>query len=280
MKYLEVAKFGNDYLINKNIQNYKLDVEILASETINKSREHFLLNEKNKFTKKEFKKFNKLLKQRNNRQPLAQIINKKEFWKKNLYIDGNVLIPRPESEHLVEETINLIKDEANYSILDIGCGSGCLIISILLERIKCRGTALDVSKKAIKVSKINAKMQHIQNRIKFIHSDIDKVIVGKYDLIVTNPPYINKHKIKYLDDEVRIFEPKLALDGGIDGLSKIRNIILKSSKLIKRGGKLIIEIGFDQKFKVLEILKKNFFYVNKVVKDYSGKDRCIISTKL
>ena len=280
MKYLEAAKFGNDYLINKNIQNYKLDVEILASETINKSREHFLLNEKNKFTKKEFKKFNKLLKQRNNRQPLAQIINKKEFWKKNLYIDGNVLIPRPESEHLVEETINLIKDEANYSILDIGCGSGCLIISILLERIKCRGTALDVSKKAIKVSKINAKMQHIENRIKFIHSDIDKLIVGKYDLIVTNPPYIDKHKIKYLDDEVRIFEPKLALDGGIDGLSKIKNIILKSSKLIKRGGKLIIEIGFDQKFKVLEILKKNFFYVNKVVKDYSGKDRCIISTKL
>ena len=280
MKYLEAAKFGNDYLINKNIQNYKLDVEILASETINKSREHFLLNEKNKFTKKEFNKFNKLLKQRNNRQPLAQIINKKEFWKKNLYIDGNVLIPRPESEHLVEETINLIKDEANYSILDIGCGSGCLIISILLEKIKCRGTALDVSKKAIKVSKINAKMQHIQNRIKFIHSDIDKVIVGKYDLIVTNPPYINKNKIKYLDDEVRIFEPKLALDGGIDGLSKIKNIILKSSKLIKRGGKLIIEIGFDQKFKVQEILKKNFFYVNKVVKDYSGKDRCIISTKL
>ena len=280
MKYLEAAKFGNDYLINKNIQNYKLDVEILASETINKSREHFLLNEKSKFTKKEFNKFNKLLKQRNNRQPLAQIINKKEFWKKNLYIDGNVLIPRPESEHLVEETINLIKDEANYSILDIGCGSGCLIISILLERIKCRGTALDVSKKAIKVSKINAKMQHIQNRIKFIHSDIDKVIVGKYDLIVTNPPYINKHKIKYLDEEVRIFEPKLALDGGIDGLSKIKDIILKSSKLIKRGGKLIIEIGFDQKLKVQEILKKNFFYVNKVVKDYSGKDRCIISTKL
>ena len=280
MKYLEAAKFGNDYLINKNIQNYKLDVEILASETINKSREHFLLNEKNKFTKKEFKKFNKLLKQRNNRQPLAQIINKKEFWKKNLYIDGNVLIPRPESEHLVEETINLIKDEANYSILDIGCGSGCLIISILLERIKCRGTALDVSKKAIKVSKINAKMQHIENRIKFMHSDIDKVFVGKYDLIITNPPYIKKSKIKYLDEEVKTFEPKLALDGGIDGLSKIKKIILKSSKLIKRGGKLIIEIGFDQKFKVLEILKKNFFYVNKVVKDYSGKDRCIISTKL
>ena len=280
MKYLEVAKFGNDYLINKNIRNYKLDVEILASETINKSREHFLLNEKKKFTKKEFNKFNKLLKKRNNRQPLAQIINKKEFWKKNLYIDDNVLIPRPESEHLVEEIINLIKDAANYSILDIGCGSGCLIISILLEKIKCRGTALDVSKKAIKVSKINAKMQHIENRIKFIHSDIDKLIVGKYDLIVTNPPYIRKHKIKYLDDEVRIFEPKLALDGGIDGLSKIKNIILKSSKLIKRGGKLIIEIGFDQKLKVQEILKKNFFYINKVVKDYSGKDRCIISTKL
>ena len=114
-----------------------------------------------------------------------------------------MLIPRPESEHIVEETANLIKDERNYSILDIGCGSGCLIISILLERINCRGTALDVSKKAIKVSKINAKMQHIENRIKFMHSDIDKVFVGKYDLIITNPPYIKKSKIKYLDDEVK-----------------------------------------------------------------------------
>ena len=280
MKYLEVAHFGNNYLFNKNIQNYKLDVEILASSIIKKSREYFLLNQKKKFTKKEFNRFKKFLKKRNNRQPVAQIINKKEFWKQNLYIDNNVLIPRPESEHIVEETANLIKDERNYSILDIGCGSGCLIISILLDKINCRGTALDVSKKAIKVSKINAKMQHIENRIKFMHSDIDKVFVGKYDLIITNPPYIKKSKIKYLDDEVKTFEPKLALDGGIDGLSKIKKIILKSSKLIKRGGKLIIEIGFDQKFKVQEILKKNFFYVNKVVKDYSGKDRCIISTKL
>ena len=280
MKYLEVANFGNSYLFNKDIENYKMDVEILASSIINKSREYFLLNQKKNFTKKEFNRFKKFLKKRNNRQPLAQIIKKKEFWKQNLYIDNNVLIPRPESEHLVEETVNLIKDERNYSILDVGCGSGCLIISILLEKIKCRGTALDVSKKAIKVTKINAKIQHIENRIKFIHSDIDKLIVGKYDLIITNPPYISKHKIKYLDDEVRIFEPKLALDGGIDGLSKIRKIILKSSKLIKRGGKFIIEMGFDQKFKVEQILKENHFYVNKVVKDYSGKDRCIVAPKL
>ncbi len=280
MKYLEVANFGNNYLFNKDIQNYKLDVEILASSIINKSREYFLLNQKKNFTKKEFNRFKKFLKKRNNRQPLAQIIKKKEFWKQNLYIDNNVLIPRPDSEHLVEETVNLIKDERNYSILDVGCGSGCLIISILLDKINCRGTALDICKKAIKVSKINAKMQHIENRIKFMHSDIDKVYVGKYDLIITNPPYIKNNKIRYLDDEVKIFEPKLALDGGIDGLSKIRKIILKSSKLIKRGGKFIIEMGFDQKFKVEQILKENHFYVNKVVKDYSGKDRCIVATKL
>jgi len=280
MKYFEVIHFGNNYLLNKNIQNYKLDVEILASSIINKSREYFLLNQKKKFTKKEFNKFKKLLKKRNNKQPLAQIISKKEFWKQNLYIDNNVLVPRPESEHLVEETLNVIRAERNYSILDIGCGSGCLIISILIDKINCKGTALDVSKKAIKVSKINAKMQHIENRIKFMHSDIDKVYVGKYDLIITNPPYIKNNKIRYLDDEVKIFEPKLALDGGIDGLSKIRKIILKSSKLIKRGGKFIIEMGFDQKFKVEQILKENHFYVNKVVKDYSGKDRCIVATKL
>ena len=280
MKYLEAAKFGNDYLINKNIQNYKLDVEILASKIINKSREHLITNQKNEFTKKELRKFKELLKKRNKKQPIAQIIKNKEFWKKNFYIDKNVLVPRPDSEHLVEEALNLIKPEKNYSILDIGSGSGCLIISILLDRIKSRGVALDISKKAIKVSKINAKMQHIENRIKFIHSDIDKVFRGKYDLILSNPPYIKKHKIKYLDDEVKIFEPQIALDGGIDGISKVKNVILKSSKLIKRGGRLIIEIGFDQKFKVREILKKNNFYVNKFVKDYSNKDRCIVATKL
>ncbi len=280
MKYFEAVQIGNNYLFNKNIKNYKLDVEILASKIINKSREHLITNQKNEFTKKELRKFKELLKKRNKKQPIAQIIKNKEFWKKNFYIDKNVLVPRPDSEHLVEEALNLIKPEKNYSILDIGSGSGCLIISILLDRIKSRGVALDISKKAIKVSKINAKMQHIENRIKFIHSDIDKVFRGKYDLILSNPPYIKKHKIKYLDDEVKIFEPQIALDGGIDGISKVKNVILKSSKLIKRGGRLIIEIGFDQKFKVREILKKNNFYVNKFVKDYSNKDRCIVATKL
>ena len=280
MKYFEAVKIGNKYLLNQNIKNYKLDVEILISKITNRSREYILLNQNKKLTKKEFYKLNKFLKKRKKKQPLAQIIKNKEFWKKSLYVDGNVLVPRPDSEHLVEEAIKLINPKKRYRILDIGCGSGCLIISILLERPYSRGVAVDISKKAINVSKINAKMQHLGNRIKFIHSDIDKVFSGKYDLILSNPPYIKKHKIKYLDDEVKIFEPRIALEGGLDGLLKIKKIILKSSKLIKRGGRLVIEIGFDQKFKVKKILEKNNFYINKIIRDYSNKDRCIVATKL
>jgi len=280
MKYFEAVQIGNKYLLNQNIKNYKLDVEILISKITNRSREYILLNQNKKLTKKEFYKLNKFLKKRKKKQPLAQIIKNKEFWKKSLYVDGNVLVPRPDSEHLVEEAIKLINPKKRYRILDIGCGSGCLIISILLERPYSRGVAVDISKKAINVSKINAKMQHLGNRIKFIHSDIDKVFSGKYDLILSNPPYIKKHKIKYLDDEVKIFEPRIALEGGLDGLLKIKKIILKSSKLIKRGGRLVIEIGFDQKFKVKKILEKNNFYINKIIRDYSNKDRCIVATKL
>ena len=120
----------------------------------------------------------------------------------------------------------------------------------------------------------------MSNRIKLFKSDIDKFNFGKYDLIVSNPPYIKTFEIKYLERDVAEFEPKLALNGGLDGLSEIRKVIKKSSELIKKNGKFILEIGFDQKNKVINLLNKEGFYINSTQKDFGKNDRCIVSTKI
>ena len=209
---------------------------------------------------------------------MAYILKKKEFWKNEFYVSENVLIPRPDSEHLIEETLNLIKKNQSKKILEIGIGSGCLIISILKDRINCFGTGIDCCKKAVKIANFNANLHQIQNRIKILKTDVDNFKSGKYDLIISNPPYIDKHQLKYLD--VNEYEPLQALDGGINGTEVLMKVILKASQLLKINGKLIIEIGKNQKYKVIKFLNKNNFFVNKTVKDLSNIDRCIISTKL
>jgi len=152
-------------------------------------------------------------------------------------------------------------------------------LSILKEKPFFYGTGIDISKNSLEICKINAKKLFIDKRVKFYKSDVDKFAQGKYDLIVSNPPYIKRCDLKYLECDVVKFEPRLALDGGLDGLSVIRKVINKASELIKINGKLILEIGFDQKEKVKKILINKGFYINKILKDYAGNDRCIISTK-
>ena len=258
----------------------KLDSEILLSEVIKKNRQYLLLNSNEELKKENIKSFNYLVKRRKKGEPIAYLINKKEFWKQNFYVNQNVLIPRPDTELLVEETLKLFNVNLKLNILDIGTGSGCILLSILKERRNFIGTGIDISKKAINVARFNAKMYQLSNRVKFYNSDIDKFLIGKYDLILSNPPYIRQQELKYLGKDIKGFEPKLALDGGRDGFSKIAKVISKTSELLKRNGKFILEIGFDQKNKTLDILKNNNFYINKVVKDYGKNYRCIISTKI
>ena len=258
----------------------KLDSEILLSEVIKKNRQYLILNFNQELEKENIKSFNYLVKRRKKGEPIAYLIHKKEFWKQNFYINQNVLIPRPDTEILVEETLKLFNSNSRLNILDIGTGSGCILLSILNERKNFFGTGIDISKKAINVARFNAKMHQLNNRTKFYNSDVDKFLIGKYDLILSNPPYIKQKDLKYLEIDVRNFEPKLALDGGRDGFSEITKVISKTSMLLKRNGKFILEIGFDQKNRILNILKKNNFFVNKVIKDYGKNDRCIISTKI
>jgi len=258
----------------------KLDSEILLSKIIKKNRKYLILNSNEELKKENIKSFDYLVKRRKKGEPIAYLINKKEFWKQNFYINQNVLIPRPDTETLVEETLKLFNVNSKLNMLDIGTGSGCILLSILKERRNFFGTGIDISKKAINVARFNAKMHQLSNRVKFYNSDVDKFLIGKYDLIVSNPPYIKRQDLKYLEVDVKGFEPKLALDGGKDGFSKITKVISKTSTLLKRNGRFILEIGFGQKKKFLSILKQNNFFINKVVKDYGKNDRCVISTKI
>ena len=279
MKIQTLLKESNEQL-NYYSKTSKLDVEILLSEAIKKNREYLIINCKKKVKNKNIKLFKKMLHKRKKGEPIAYILNKKEFWRNNFYVDKNVLIPRPDTEVLVEEVLKLFNINLKLNVLDIGTGSGCILLSILKERKNFYGTGIDISKKAIKVAIFNAKMHQLSNRVDFYHSDVDKFLFGKYDLIISNPPYIKKMDLKYLDKDIKAYEPTQALDGGKCGFSKIEKVVNKASTLIKKNGKFVLEIGFDQKNKTLGILKNNGFFINKVVKDYGKNDRCIICTKL
>ncbi len=268
-------------ILNKSkIKNSILDSEILLSQAINRDRKYIFLNSKENLKQKYSKNFNNLIVRRRKGEPIAYLINKKEFWKQSFYVDQNVLIPRPDTELIIEQVLKLFLKNSKLQILDIGTGSGCILLSLLKEMPNCYGIGIDISKKSINISNYNAKMLQLTNKVKFYQSDIDNFKIGKYDLIVSNAPYIEALNLKYLENDVVNFEPKLALNGGIDGFSKIRKVIDKATVLIKKNGKLVLEIGFNQKNKVQEMLKKKGFYINKTLKDYGKKDRCIISTNI
>tara|TARA_B100000700_G_scaffold311726_1_gene394360 strand:+ start:50 stop:892 length:843 start_codon:yes stop_codon:yes gene_type:complete len=279
MNYNFVLKKAYNFLESFRVKNPILDSELLLSKILNVSRENLLINFKKKINDKEYRKFNNLLKKRASKMPVAYILGYKYFWKSKFLTNNSVLIPRPETELIIEEALKFLQGNSSKKIIDIGTGSGCIIISILKERPKCKGVAIDISKNAIKVAKINAKLQQVDNRIKFINSDVDKYSSDKYDLIVSNPPYIKKIKISRLEEDVRNFEPLIALDGGYNGRSKLEKVINKSSYLLKRNGKLILEISSDQVNFMINRLKENRFYINRISKDLSNKYRCVVCTK-
>jgi len=280
MNIENILNEGINILQKNKIANPQLDSEILLSNSIKRDKKHIILNPKEVLNSEQLGKFKSLIERRKKGEPIAYLINKKEFWKDEFFVNKDVLIPRPDSELIIEQVLKIYSKDDQLQILDIGTGSGCILLSILKERSNFYGTGIDISKKSINVSKFNAKQLNLTNRVKFFHSSVDNFNNGKYDIIVSNPPYIEQLSLKYLEKDVVNFEPKLALSGGFDGFSKIRKVINKASILIKKNGKFILEIGFNQKNKVIKILKEEGFYVNKAIKDYGNNDRCIISTKI
>ncbi len=278
MNLVETLNLGYKILKKKNIISYKIDSEILLCGILKISKEKMMLNLEKKINNKNLNNFIYLINRRKKNEPVAYLLNRKEFWKNQFFINKDVLIPRPETEHLVEAVLKLINKREKKKILEIGVGSGCILVSILKERALCSAIGIDCSKKAVKIAQINANLHQINNRIKIIKSDVDNFKSYKYDLIISNPPYIDKHNLKYLG--VSKYEPKVALDGGINGIEMLMKVIKKSSFLLKNNGKLIIEIGINQKYKLVNFLKKNNFFINNVIKDLAKRDRCIVATKI
>ena len=280
MIYSEILKKGSNFLKKNKIKNSCLDTELILSKVTNKKREEVILNTNCNLNSKDIRKFKNYLLRRYKNEPMAYILGYKHFWKSKFLTNKSVLIPRPDTELIVEETLNHLPLEKSKKILDVGTGSGCIIVSLLKERPKCSATAIDISKKAINVAKINAKLHQLENKINFVNMDIDKYKSYNYDLIISNPPYINSIDLNRLDDDIKFHEPTLALSGGSDGFRDLKKVIIKSRKLLKINGKLILEIGYRQKNQCSKILKENGYYINQITKDLSGKDRCIVSTKL
>ena len=276
MKAFEIIKIGSKFLKENKIPSSILDSEILLSKTLNKTREEILTNIDQKIDKKKVLLFKKYLQRRSKNEPIAYILGEKEFWSSTFYVNNNTLIPRPETELLVDNLLEFYRNK-NISILDIGTGSGCIIVSLLINLKKSIGFGVDISKDAISIATKNSIKHKLANRIKFSTQSFEKIFNKKFDLIVSNPPYIERKDIKNLSDDIKKYEPRMALDGGNDGLDLIRKVIYKSKEILKIKGMLALEIGNEQIKKVSKILVDNNFRIKHVIKDYKNNVRCVLA---
>ena len=277
MQTSELINFGSK-ILRKNTNSHRIDAEIILSHILKISREKILISE-NKVSKTNISKFKHLINRRLCNEPIAYILNKKEFRSKDFFVDKKSLIPRPETELIIDP---IVKDFKNKSLffLDIGVGSGCIISSILKEMSHSKGVGIDICKDTILNAKKNLLNLKVQNRARLLNRSFKHIFNHKFDLVVSNPPYVVRREINRLSNDIKKFEPKRALDGGNDGLDVIRKIIYKSKSILKLNGILALEIGRGQYFSVAKVLKKNGFRKSRVIKDYKNNVRCIFSTLL
>ena len=279
MNAFELINLGAEKLKNNKIPNYFLDTELLLSKTLKQRREIILTNLNQRICAKNILEFKKLIERRSLNEPIAYILKEKEFWSKKFEVNRHTLIPRPETELLVEKLVNIFKKKRVF-ILDIGTGTGCILISLISEILHSRGIGVDISKKALQMAEKNSCKFKVKNKIKFSHTSFANIVNKKFDLVVSNPPYIKSAQINGLEEDIKCYEPKVALDGGNDGLDVIKKVIYKSNEILKINGTLALEIGNNQYKQVSNILLKNKFRIIKKIKDYRENIRCLISIKI
>ena len=275
-----LIKQGSKILKKQNIDSHQIDAELLLSKAIRKDRVFLLTNDEYKVSQKETSDYLNFILRRKQHEPLSYIIKRREFWSLDFNVNHNVLIPRPETETIVEQVIRRFKGKGGLTILDIGTGSGCILLSILKELKNSYGTGIDKSFKALAIAKKNSRKLNLLHRAKFIHCDVDNFDFGNYDVIVSNPPYICSRRIGCLGEDIKGFEPRMALDGGSSGLETITKVIIKSKELLEIRGYLFMEIGNGQSRMVSSVLTENGFRLIKKFFDYSKTIRCIMSTKV
>ena len=280
MKIMEAIETGMIEFKNANIEFPKLKSRMIMQFVLNKTRQYIIVNEMKELDENEEKKFFDAVFKIKEGVPLEHITHQKEFMKLNFYVDENVLIPRQDTEILVEEVIGIAEKVKAKKILDLCTGSGAIAVSLAKYIPQSNITAIDISNEALKISKINAINNQVENQIKFINSDMFTNLNNeKFDIIVSNPPYIRTNEIDDLDENVKR-EPYIALDGGNDGLIFYKKIIKESYQYLKYGGYLCLEIGYDQKADVIDLIEKEKKFENTYAKkDLYDNDRVVV-TKL
>jgi release factor glutamine methyltransferase len=278
----DAIAFAEQELKRSNNLNSRLDSEILVSHLINIPRESIYSKLKENLPSNKTEELQKLVSRRVKKEPIAYILNNKEFWSTNFYVDRSVLIPRPETEVLIDLILSQISNKNNYlNILDIGTGSGCILISLLKELVKAKGIGVDKSTKAIAIAKKNSISQQVDNRASFKNVNLEEIKFDKkFDLIVSNPPYLPDVSLKNLNLDIKLYEPKIALQGGVQGVDFLCKIINLASKILKINGLLALEIGDNQFHILATYLKKNRF---KILDKYiliNKQVRCLLATKL
>ena len=260
-----------------SVEDAALEARLIVAHVLDADIHHMFLDRNLKITVFDKFRMSLLVRRRIAGTPIQYLLRSQDFYGLPFYVDRRVLIPRPETELLVENALSLLPDERQSRILDLCTGSGCVAVALKHNRPDCNVTATDLSRSALRVAKKNA--DHHKTDICFIHSDLFKKIDGVYDIIVSNPPYIHPGDYQWLEHKVRDYEPRLALVGGEDGLSLIRQIIQSAGSHLVPGGTLMLEIGSDQRDAVAKLLKMHAFIEIKCFSDYAGFDRIIVGKK-
>ena len=271
-------------ILKKNsIASPILDARILMSFSTSLSKEDIVFKASQiNLSQNQKEKYLILINKRAKKIPLSHLTNNREFFANNFYVDENVLDPRPDSETLIEMMINKLESSSFLNICEIGCGSGCLIISLLKHFNNWYGRGIDISKKALEIAQKNANNNNVFERINFVESNLFEKLQDNqiFDIIISNPPYIPSGEIENLQDEVRLYEPKIALDGGLDGLDFYRKIAIESQKFLKKNGNIFLEIGYNQHQFVKDIFENvNFKFID-FKKDLSGIIRVLEFEKI
>ena len=272
----KLLKLGQSILKDNNVPNYNLDARILLANLLRLENKYFVSNVE--VANKDTETFFSMIKDRVNGKPVSKIISKRAFWDAEFYINSSTLDPRPDSEILVESAleVNKLINKEKINILELGVGSGCILLSLLNEINGSMGIGIDKDINALKVAQSNAINLRISHKVSFIASNWTKSIKGKFDIIISNPPYIKSSEIIYLQKEVKNHDPLIALDGGEDGLGCYREIMKTIKPLMNKNSFLLFEIDSWQGNKIIELSKKNYLKFFSIKKDLSGKERCII----
>ena len=266
-------------LENAGSESPKLDAELLLAHVWGITRVKLLTSHDNGLTEAQEREFQVLLSRRLKREPMAYIVGSKEFWSLDFKVSSAVLCPRPDTEILVQAALKMVHRSQPLRILDLGTGSGAILLSLLSELPHATGTGVDISPQAIEIAKENASHLGLASRAEFLLGSWCDGLLGQFDLIVSNPPYIESSAISGLEPEVAVFEPKLALDGGVDGLDAYRLLASQVPLFLRSGGWVVFEVGEAQALAVQQLMSEQKLENFSIAKDYQGIDRCVIAQR-